>query len=108
MKNEVSKNNTSNKKISIMQIRSKYIVKQIFDNLYKSKVFKIIRYNKTLINKLNKGIKDFKKEHSKIEIEIIPIDYPFGKFININKENELYTHIYFNNDNKEIKLILRM
>ena len=32
-----------------------------------------------------------------------PINNEFGKFINISKRNDNYCHIYFNNNEEEIK-----
>ena len=56
----------------LIKIKSKYILKQIFDNLKETKLLEIIRYNKSIQNQLNKGLKDYINEFSKIEIEIIP------------------------------------
>ena len=33
----------------------------------------------------------------------MPISNEYGKFINYKKEEEIYYHIYFNNNEKEIK-----
>ena len=41
--------------------------------------------------------------YSSIEIEIKPVKNKYGKFINIKKENEKYYHIYFNDNEEEIK-----
>ena len=87
----------------LMWIRSKYILKQIFDNLKENKLLEIIRHNKNIQNKLNKGLNDFIKEYSKIVIEIIPKENTYGKFISIPKEYESYYHIYFNENKEEIK-----
>ena len=88
-------------------IKSKYVLKQIFDNLKENKTLQIIRYNSKMKNKLDKNIDDYKKcseIYSKIEIEIIPKKKKYGKFINIiNKEEKKYFHRYFNNDKNEIK-----
>ena len=87
----------------LKEIRSKYILKQIFDNLKENKLLEIIRYNKNIQNKLNKKLIDFIKEYSKIVIEIIPKENEFGKFISIPKRYESYYHIYFNDNEEEIK-----
>ena len=71
----------------------------IFDNLQKYKLFRIIKYNKKMQSILNLTINDY-KNFQKIEIEITPVKYEFGEFINGNNE---YYHIYFNNDEQEIK-----
>ena len=83
-------------------IKSKYILEQIFDNLSNDKKLIIIKCNKSLRNKL--GIKkiDYKKL-SEIEIEIIPDKEKEGKFINISEEDKSYYHIFFDNNNEEIK-----
>ena len=87
----------------LMRIRSKYILKQIFDNLKENKLLEIIRYNKNIQNKLNKKLNDFIKEYSKIVIEIIPKENTYDKFICIPKRYESYYHIYFNDNKEEIK-----
>ncbi len=43
----------SDKKIIIMNIKSKYILKRIFDNIKKRKALSIIQYNKNIQNKLH-------------------------------------------------------
>ena len=87
----------------LIKIRSKYILKQIFDNLKENKLLEIIRYNKNIQNKLNKNLIDYIKEYSKIVIEIIPKEKKFGKFICVPKRYESYYHIYFNDNKEEIK-----
>ena len=88
----------------VIKIRSKYILKQIFDNLKQNKLLEVIRYNKKLQNELNKKRKDYIKEYSKIEIEVTPIENKYCKFINITDRYKPYFHIYFNdNYNEEIK-----
>ena len=56
----------------LKKIRSKYILKQIFDNLKENKLLEIIRYNKNIQNKLKIELDDYIKEYYKTEIEIIP------------------------------------
>ena len=62
-------------------------------------------HSKKLKNLLNINIYDYIKESSKIEIEIVPIKYAEGKFINIFKKNKnkSHYHIYFNTDKVETK-----
>ena len=67
-------------------IKSKYILKQIFDNLKINESLEIIKYNKKIQNRLNIKINDYiycSETYTKIEIEIIPKKNIYGKFINI-------------------------
>ena len=88
-------------------IKSKYIVQKIFENLTEKKTLKLIRQNKILHNNLEISIDNYKK-FSQIEIEITPEENKYGKFININKNEDIYFHIYFNDGTKEIKKITQM
>ena len=87
----------------IDNIKSKYILKNIFDNINKKQTLKIINYNKKIQNRLNISIKDYKEFseiYSTIEIEIIPkrdLNYSYD-FIHISNKN---IHVYFNNNIKE-------
>ena len=85
-------------------IKSKYILQIIFEYLTKDKILQLIRYNKATQKRLGINLKDY-REYSRIEIEIIPLKYPSGRFINIKKEDNLYYHIYFNGGGGEIKRI---
>ena len=95
-------NQSNNRKIS--DIKSKYILEKIFNNIQKLKLLKIIKYNKKIQKLLNLNSYDY-KEYSIIEIEIIPAENKSGKFINlIDNADKIYYHIYFNNNTKkEIK-----
>ena len=90
----MNKNNSNNffNKNSFEKIKSKYILKQIFDNLKTNKLLRVIHYNKILKNILNIKLKDYINEHSKIIIEIIPNNIEFSTFINIKKEEETFYH----------------
>ena len=82
-------------------IKSKYILKKIFYYLNKKKSLKIVKKSAKMKTRLDININDY-KENTIIEIEIIPIKNKYGKFINnLNKEEESYFHIYFNNDENE-------
>ena len=88
----------------LKKVRSKYILKQIFNNVNEIITLNIIHYNKRFQKKLNKKINDYKKHYSKIEIEIIPKENETGKFIHIHNENlKPYFHIYFNDSKVEVK-----
>ena len=56
----------------LIKIRSKYILIKIIENLKENKLLNIIHYNKKYQKLMNKNIKDYEKEFSKIKIEIIP------------------------------------
>ena len=54
----------------------------------KKKKLEIVKYNKRIQNRLNLSIKDYKEyseTYSSIEIEIIPTEGKYGKFIKIIK-----------------------
>ena len=72
----------------------------------KRKSLKLLKYNKKIHNRLNLSIKDYKEyseTYSSIEIETTPVTGKYGRFINIDENNKLYYHIYFNDNKKEIK-----
>ncbi len=91
---------------NIENIKSKYILSKIYYNLEKKKKLNLVKYNKKIQNRLNLSIKDYKEyseTFTQIEIEIISTRGIYGKFININKNDKLYYHIYFNDNKEEIK-----
>ena len=94
-------------KCQIQRIRSKYILKIIFNNLHKDNFFEIMRYNKSMQRIFNININNYKEYsqiYSPIEIEIIPAENKYDKIINIDKRaDKKYYHIYFNNNKKETK-----
>ena len=101
---ENSKDNESAKPNPILEnIKSRYILSKIYDNMTKKKKLQIVKYNKRIQNRLNLDIKDYKEEYCEIEIEIIPKKGKYGRFININENDKLYYHIYFNDNEEEIK-----
>ena len=104
---ENNKENESAKPNPILEnIKSKYILSKIFDFISKKKKLEIVRYNKKIQNRMNLSVQNY-KEYSEtftpIEIEIIPTKDEYGEFININKDDRLYYHIYFNDNKEEIK-----
>jgi len=72
---KMGNNNESN----ISDIKNKYILEKVFNNIPKSKLLKIIKYNKKAQKLFNLNSYDY-KEYSIIEIEIIPFE---------NKSNNL-------------------
>ncbi len=93
-------NNNFNKNDILKKIRSKYIIMRIFENLKQIKLLDIIHYNKKYQKLMNIKLKDYKNEFLNIEIEIIPKENTYGKFINLSSKN---IHIYFNDNNEDIK-----
>ena len=89
----------------MLKIRSRYIIKQIFDNIIERRYLSIVKYNKKHQNILNLSIKNY-KIYNQIEIELIPIsNYEKGDiFINRDNEDNDFIHIYINNNKtKEYK-----
>ncbi len=83
-----------------------FLIKLLFDNISKKKSFNIIKYNKKIQKRVNINIYDYikaSKIYSSIEVEIIPVNHKYGKFININAGDEKFYHIYFNKNKNEIK-----
>ena len=103
--NELSDAKTESKDI-FKNLKSNYIFKKLFHILLKKKSLDIIKYNNNIKERMNISIKDYKEYpeiYSPIEIEIKPVKNKYGKFINIDEENEIYYHIYFNDNKEEIK-----
>ena len=107
MQIKMNKGYNTSKNNLLKKIRSKWLLKQIFDNLENNKSLEIIKYNKNIQEKLEIGINDYKEEYLKIEIEIFPKKYRGKKqikFINIsNAVNKSHYHIFFNNNIIETK-----
>ena len=105
LENNKGKNKIKSK-ITLKNINSKYILKRILNYLEKKKVLNAIKYNNNLKKRININLKDYKEyseNYSSIEIEIKPANNKYGKFINIVEEEKLSYHIYFNNNEEEIK-----
>ena len=86
----------------MLKIRSKYILKKIFQNIKQNKYLQLIKYYKKIQNKLDKSLEDY-KEYNQIEIDLIPKsdNYSNIKFININDNEKQYIHIFFSNNKNE-------
>ena len=101
---ENNKENESAKPNPIIDnIKSRYILSKIYNNMTIKKKLEIVRYNKRIQKRLNLSIYNYFEEFSKIEIEIIPTKDKYGQFIHIKENDKLYYHIYFNDNNEEIK-----
>ena len=100
---ENNKENESGKPNPITEnIKSRYILSKIYDNMTIKKKLQIVKYNKRIQNRLNLDVKDY-KEYSEIEIEIIHKKGKYGRFIKFDINDKLYYHIYFNDNKEEIK-----
>ena len=89
-------------KNKIINIKSYYTIKKVFNNMTLKKKLELIKYNKVIQKRLNIGINNYKEYLTiEIEIEINPIKNT--KFININKKEKKYYRIYFNGEENEIK-----
>ena len=97
-------------KNTLENIKNYYIIQMIFDYMTERKPLEIIKINKYLQNRLKIDIEHYKKyfkEHSSTELEIISVENEYGGFIYIQKQKDKkYYHIYFNNNKKEINIII--
>ena len=85
-------------------IKSKYILRQVFSKLNEQKKLQITKINKRLRQKLEIDIKDYQEFAKTIEIEIIPVKKKCDVFIHIPLGEEMSNfHMYYNNDINEIK-----
>ena len=85
-------------------IKSKYILMNVFNNLNDWKKLQIIKINKRLRQKLEIDIEDYKELSKTIEIEIIPVNKKSDIFINIPLgEQKSYFHMYYNYVGNEMK-----
>ena len=87
-------------------IKNDYLLSLLFNHIEKKKILIIVKYNNNIKKRISIDVNDYKEyseKYSSIEIEIKPVNNKYGKFININKKDEIYYHIYFNNIKEEIK-----
>ena len=80
------------------KIKADYFLEKVFNNLKKGKTLNIIKYNKNIKRRININTNDYKEyseKYSSIEIEIKPVSYEYGKFINYKKEEEIYLSYIF-------------
>ena len=103
-----SSNNSSQNKVKnkFNALKSIYALRNIFKQLQRKKTLEIVKYNKTLQNKIKIDLNDYidyAGKYSTVEIEIIPAKGKYGTFINIREKNSYY-HISFNYGKKERKL----
>ena len=106
MNSESTNKASSQMKDIFKNVKSGYILQLLFGNLGRKKLLDLIKYNKYIKGRINININDYRKYselYSSIGIEIIPKINEYGKFININEEDEKYYHIYFNDNKEETK-----
>ena len=90
--------------VNYEDIKSKYILRNIFKNLTQRKFLDIVHYNKQIKQKIDISLVDYILfSQIEIELKILPNSYNEKDknkniFINYSKENEKYYHIYFNGD----------
>ena len=84
-------------KNKIINIKSYYTIKKVFNNMTLKKKLELIKYNKVIQKRLNIDINNY-KEYLTIEIEIEINQIKNTKFININKKEKKYYRIYFNGE----------
>jgi len=104
-KNERNERNEIESKNIFENIKSKYIRQKIFDILDKKTLLKIMKYNRIMQCILDINIYDYKyypEEYLSVEIELKPALNKYGRFININRSQTMYFHIYFDNNGKEV------
>ena len=90
----------------LSNLKNDYFLIKLFDILLKKKALYIVKYNKNIKKRIGININHYKlisEKYSSIKIEIKLVNNKFGKFININDEDKLYYHIYFDNNEEEIK-----
>ena len=103
-------NNEFSSQNLLYKIKSRFILKKLFENIEKKKTLQITQFNKTLQDKLNIFLDDY-KNISKIIIEIFPTQKSIiskskdgNVFINFFKEESKHQyHIYFNDNKDEVK-----
>ena len=103
---EKSESNKIESKDIFKKLKNDYFLRKLFNYLLKNKSLDIIKYNNKIKDRINISIKDYKEYseiYSSIEIELKPVNNKYGEFININQEDEIYYHIYFNDNKEEIK-----
>ena len=102
LKDEIKHIEYNKANIDLINIKSNFILRKIYDNLDKRKYLQIIKYSKRLQNRLNISIKSY-KNYSEIDIEIILNKNKYGRFINITENERIFYHIYLDDSKKEVK-----
>ena len=86
----------------MLKIKSKYIIKRIFDNIQQKKYLNLIKYNKKIQKILDASIRDY-KNYLQIEIELKPKRFYRNEDKFVNLDDKSYVNIYFNNHKRRNK-----
>ena len=79
--------------VSLKNIKSKYRLKQMVDNLQEKRKLRVFECDENLREAINIDINDC-EEYCQIEIELTPLSTKYGKFINIVKQEDKLNHIF--------------
>jgi len=88
----------------LKNVKSRCVVRLIFEYMTERKYLEAIRYNKRIQKRIDININHYKvyfETKTSIELDIIPMKGKYGKFININEDDKNYFHIYFNDNKKK-------
>ena len=94
---EIEKLNQIKSKNKFINLKSNNILKKLFSIMQTRLSLKIIKCNINIQKRLNININnyiDFSEKYSSIELEIIPIQNEYGRFISVKEEDKKYFHIY--------------
>ena len=88
----------------MLGIKSKIILKKIFEKTVQYKYFQLIKYNKSLQKKLGISINDYKECNQIIfELKTTKTERRKKKIINIDSNNKSFVRIYINDSQDEYK-----
>ena len=82
----------------LKNVKSHYIIKKFFGYISKRKYLEAIRYNKSIQKRIDININHYKAYSEEYSV---PVKGKNGKFIDIEKEDKKYFHIYFNDNKKQ-------
>ena len=82
----------------LRNLKSDYFIQKFFGYIPERKSLETIRYNKSIQKRIDININHYKaysETKTSIELDIIPMKGKYGQFINIEKEDKKYFHIYY-------------